>query len=248
LVKSRGKKKRIDVLLVERGLVESRERAQALLMAGQVYLDGRPITKAGTQVAMDAAPEVREGLPCVGRGGIKLAHALDIWKPDVSGLVALDIGASTGGFTDCLLQRGARKVYALDVGHGQLDYRLRQDPRVVVMERVNARHSFSLPEAVDLATADVSFISLRLVLPSVAEHLKPGGYAVVLVKPQFEARREQVGRRGVVKDPHVHAEVLGKMVVWSVENGFRLRGLVPSPVLGDEGNREFFLLLQSEVE
>jgi 23S rRNA (cytidine1920-2'-O)/16S rRNA (cytidine1409-2'-O)-methyltransferase len=248
LVKSRGKKKRIDVLLVERGLVESRERAQALLMAGQVYLDGRPITKAGTQVAMDAAPEVREGLPYVGRGGIKLAHALDIWKPDVSGLVALDVGASTGGFTDCLLQRGARKVYALDVGHGQLDYRLRQDPRVVVMERVNARHSFSLPEAVDLATADVSFISLRLVLPSVSEHLKPGGYAVVLVKPQFEARREQVGRRGVVKDPRVHAEVLGKMVVWSVENGFRLRGLVPSPVLGDEGNREFFLLLQSEVE
>jgi 23S rRNA (cytidine1920-2'-O)/16S rRNA (cytidine1409-2'-O)-methyltransferase len=248
LVKSRGKKKRIDVLLVERGLVESRERAQALLMAGQVYLDGRPITKAGTQVAMDAAPEVREGLPYVGRGGIKLAHALDIWKPDVSGLVALDVGASTGGFTDCLLQRGARKVYALDVGHGQLDYRLRQDSRVVVMERVNARHSFSLPEAVDLATADVSFISLRLVLPSVSEHLKPGGYAVVLVKPQFEARREQVGRRGVVKDPRVHAEVLGKMVVWSVENGFRLRGLVPSPVLGDEGNREFFLLLQSEVE
>ncbi len=248
MVKSRGKKKRIDLLLVERGLVESRERAQALLMAGQVYLDGRPITKAGTQVAIDAVPEVREGLPYVGRGGTKLAHALDTWKLDVSGLVMLDVGASTGGFTDCLLQRGARKVYALDVGHGQLDYRLRQDSRVVVMERVNARHPFSLPEAVDLATADVSFISLRLVLPSVAGHLKPGGYVVVLVKPQFEARRGQVGRRGVVKDPRVHAEVLGKMVVWSVENGFRLRGLVPSPILGDEGNREFFLLLQSEVE
>ena len=154
------------------------------------------------------------------------------------------MGASTGGFTDCLLQRGARKVYALDVGHGQLDYRLRQDPRVVVMERVNARHPFDLPEAVDMVTIDVSFTSLRLVLPSVAEHLKPGGRLIALVKPQFEARREQVGRRGVVKDPQVHAEVLGKMIVWSVENGFRLRGLVPSPILGDEGNREFFLLLR----
>ena len=240
------KRRRIDLLLVERGLAASRERAQALLMAGQVYLDGMPVTKAGALVAPDASLEVRAGLPYVGRGGIKLAHALDTWGLDVSGLVALDVGASTGGFTDCLLQRGARRVYALDVGRGQLDHRLRRDPRVVVMERVNARYPFPLPEAVDLATVDVSFISLRLVLPTVAQHLKPGGHLVALVKPQFEVRREQVGRRGVVGDPRVHAEVLGRMVVWSVENGFRLRGLAPSPILGDAGNREFFLLLQHE--
>jgi len=245
----RGRKRRhIDLLLVERGLAESRERAQVLLMAGQVYVDGMPVTKAGALVAPDAPLEVRAGLPYVGRGGIKLAHVLDTWGLDVSGLVALDVGASTGGFTDCLLQRGACRVYALDVGRGQLDHRLRQDPRVVVMERVNARYPFLLPETVDLATVDVSFISLRLVLPTVAQHLKPGGHLVALVKPQFEARREQVGRRGVVGDPRVHAEVLGGMVVWSVENGFRLRGLAPSPILGDAGNREFFLLLRHEPD
>lgn len=241
---ARKKGNRIDRLLVERGLAESRERAQALLMAGRVYVEGRRVTKAGTLVPHDAALEVRGGLPYVSRGGVKLAHALDIWGVDVSSRVALDVGASTGGFTDCLLQRGARKVYALDVGRGQLDQRLRQDPRVVVMERVNARYPFPLPELVDLAVVDVSFISLTLVLPSVAQHLHPKGCLMALVKPQFEARREQVGRGGVVKNPQVHAQVLGKMVVWSVENGFRLRGLIPSPILGDAGNREFFLLLQ----
>jgi len=238
------KRRRIDLLLVERGLAESREKAQALLMAGQVYVEGRRVSKAGALVPRDVLLEVKEGLPYVSRGGIKLAHALDAWGVDVSGCVALDVGASTGGFTDCLLQRGARKVYALDVGRGQLNHRLRQDPRVVVMERVNARYPFSLPEAVDLVTVDVSFISLTLVLPPVVQHLQPKGYLVALVKPQFEARREQVGRGGVVKDSRVHAEVLAKMVAWSVDSGFRLRGLVPSPILGDAGNREFFLLLQ----
>ena len=240
----RAGRQRIDLLLVERGLAESRQRAQALVMAGQVYVDGRPVAKSGTLVPADAVIQVRGGLPYVGRGGLKLAHALDTWRLDVSGVVALDVGASTGGFTDCLLQRGTRRVYALDVGYGQLDYRLRQDARVVVMERVNARHPFELPERVDLVTMDVSFISLKLVLPSVAQHLKPGGHIVALVKPQFEARREQVGRRGVVRDPQVHAEVLAKVIVWGVNSGFRLRGLVPSPILGDEGNREFLLLLR----
>mgnify|MGYP005841551131 CR=1 FL=1 len=241
--RKRTARQRLDLALVERGLAESRQRAQALVMAGQVYVDGMQVSKSGTLVSPDAPIEVRGGLQYVSRGGLKLAHALNTWRLDVSGFVALDVGASTGGFTDCLLQRGALRVYALDVGYGQLDYRLRQDPRVVVMERVNARHPFELPEPVDLATVDVSFISLTLVLPSVAQHLKPGGRIVALVKPQFEARREQVGRRGVVKAPHVHAEVLGRVIVWAVDHGFRLRGLVPSPILGDEGNREFLLLL-----
>ena len=183
------RKRRIDLLLVERGLAESREKAQALLMAGQVFIGGRPISKAGALVPADAALEVKGGLPYVSRGGIKLAHALDAWGLHLSGRVALDVGASTGGFTDCLLQRGGRKVYALDVGHGQLDYRLRQDPRVIVMERVNARYPFRLPEAVDVVTVDVSFISLTLVLPSVVRHLNEDGHLVALVKPQFEARR-----------------------------------------------------------
>ena len=159
---------------------------------------------------------------------------------DVKGMVALDVGASTGGFTHCLLTGGAQRVYSLDVGYGQMDYRLRQDPRVVVMERVNARYPFSLGEEVDLATVDVSFISLTMVLPSVVTHLKEGGAIVALVKPQFEARREEVGRRGVIRDPRVHARVLGRVIAWVIGRGFRLRGLVPSPITGDKGNREFF--------
>ena len=169
----------------------------------------------------------------------------------MSGTVALDIGASTGGFTDCLLQRGARKVFALDVGHGQMDYRLRQDTRVVVAERMNARYRFSLPESafsderVDLATIDVSFISTTKVIPSIAEHVQDGGPIIVLVKPQFEARREEVGRGGVIKDPLVHARVLGRVITWVVQAGFRLRNLTTSPIRGDAGNREFFLLLEN---
>jgi 23S rRNA (cytidine1920-2'-O)/16S rRNA (cytidine1409-2'-O)-methyltransferase len=240
------RKRRVDILLVECGLTESRERAQALIMAGQVYADGRRVAKPGAPVSVDAVLEVRGGLQYVSRGGLKLAHALDAWKLDVSGLLALDVGASTGGFTDCLLQRGARRVYALDVGHGQLDYRLRQDPRVVVMERVNARHPFSLSEVVDIVTVDVSFISLLLVIPSAVGHLKPGGHIVALVKPQFEAERGQVGRGGVVKDPQVHAKVLAKVLVWAVERGYHLRGLVPSLILGDEGNREFLVWWRTE--
>jgi len=236
-------KRRIDLLLVERGLAESREKAQALIMAGLVFVGERPALKPGALVPEDAPLEVRGRLPYVGRGGIKLAYALDAFRLDVSEMVALDVGASTGGFTDCLLKRGAKRVYALDVGHGQLDYRLRQDPRVVVMEGTNARYPFRLPERVDLATVDVSFISLTKVLPSVREHLKEGGFIIALVKPQFEARREEVGRGGVIRDPLLHSAILGRVALWAVDNGFRVRNLTPSPILGDAGNREFFLLL-----
>ncbi|MBI4313079.1 MAG: TlyA family RNA methyltransferase [Chloroflexi bacterium] len=239
-----SKKQRIDLLLVEQGLAESRERAQALVMAGHVTAGGKAVSKPGQQVDAKAALAVAAPLPYVGRGGFKLAHALETFGLHVRGAVALDVGASTGGFTDCLLQRGAERVYAVDVGYGQLDQRLRQDGRVVVMERLNARYPFDLPQLVDLATVDVSFISLALVLPSVAQHVKPGEDIIALVKPQFEAQRGQVGKGGVVRDVRVHAEVLARVIVWAVEHGFRLRGLTPSPLLGDAGNREFLLWLE----
>ena len=241
-------KQRIDLLLVERGLALTREKAQALLMAGQVLVDGRPVTKAGAVVPREAGIELAGRLPYVSRGGVKLAHALETFNLSPSGAVALDVGASTGGFTDCLLQRGARRVYALDVGHGQLDYTLRTDPRVLAMERVNARYPLALPEPVDLATVDVSFISVTMVLPSMAERLKRGGAIVALVKPQFEAARQEVGRGGIIRDPQLHGRVLGRVILWAINHGFRLRGLTPSPILGDAGNREFFLLLQPTGE
>ena len=236
---------RIDRLLVERGLAVSPEKARALLMAGQVTADGRRIDKAGTLV--DATVDVRltAAPPYVGRGGVKLAHALQELLPDITGAIALDVGASTGGFTDCLLQHGARRVYALDVGYGQLHQRLRDDPRVVVLERVNARNPFHLQEPVDLATVDVSFISLTMVLPRVMEHVRTGGHILALAKPQFEAARSEVGTGGVVRDPEVHAAVLARLIAWVVAHGLRLRGLTPSPLLGDAGNREFFLLLEA---
>ncbi|MFQ5860841.1 MAG: TlyA family RNA methyltransferase [Dehalococcoidia bacterium] len=237
-------KRRLDTLLVQRELAESRERAQALIMAGAVFVAGQRVSKAGTPVPETAEIQVRGQLPYVSRGGVKLAHALDVFGVQVAGSVALDVGASTGGFTDCLLQRGASQVYALDVGHGQLASRLRRDPRVVVLEGVNARHPFQLPELVDLATVDVSFISLTLVLPQVARHVKPGGPVIALVKPQFEARRREVGRGGVIKDPSIHAAVLARVLVWAVQHGFRLRNLTPSPIRGDKGNREFFILTE----
>ena len=238
-------KQRIDTLLVKRGLAETRTRARALLMAGRVTADGRPVDKAGAMVEKGATVEIKAGPQYVGRGGIKLAHALQEFAVSASGATALDVGASTGGFTDCLLQHGARRVYALDVGYGQLDQRLRQDHRVVVMERMNARYPFQLTEPVELATVDVSFISLRLVLPTVAERVRPGGRIIALVKPQFEAERSQVGKKGVIRDPKVHAAVLSRIINWAISSGLRLRGLTPSPILGDEGNREFFLLLET---
>jgi len=236
-------KQRIDSLLVDRGLVESRAKAQALIMAGEVSVEGKTIIKAGTMVAEEAAVTVIEPPPFVSRGGVKLDYALDRFQLDVSSKVAADIGASTGGFTDCLLQRGAGRVYAVDVGYGQLDYRLRRDERVVVLERVNARYPIDLPEKVDLATLDLAFISVEKVLHSVAKLLKDDGCLMVLLKPQFEALRSEVGKGGIVRQPVVHARVLGRFIAWMTGHGFRLGGLVASPILGAAGNMEFFLLL-----
>ena len=241
---ARGKKRRADVLLAERGLAESREQARILIMEGLVFAPSGRVAKASSALAEDTALEVRGRLAYVSRGGLKMAHALKVFGREVEGQTALDVGASTGGFTDCLLQGGVRHVYAVDAGHGQLHLRLRQDPRVTVMEKVNARHRFELPEAVDLAVIDVSFISLTLVIPQAVAHLGDGGYIVALVKPQFEARKGEVGRGGIVKDPKVHAATLGKMVLWAANEGLRIRDMCGSPIRGDKGNREFFLLLQ----
>jgi len=213
-------------------------------MAGEVTVDGKAVTKPGTLVVEEAAVSIAEPPPFVGRGGLKLDHALGQFQIDISSKVVADIGASTGGFTDCLLKRGASRVYAIDVGYGQLDYNLRRNPRVVVLERVNARYPINLPEKVDLATIDVSFISLQKILPPVVQLLKDNGFILVLFKPQFEAKREEVGKKGVIKQPTVHARVLGRFIVWIIEHGFRLGGLIASPILGAEGNKEFFVLLK----
>lgn len=233
---------RLDQLLVERGLFPSRQKAQAHVLAGEVLVGGRRVDKPGTRVPADAPVEVLgPGLPFVSRGGLKLARALDEFGLDVRGLVALDAGASTGGFTDCLLQRGAARVYAVDVGYGQLDFKLRQDPRVVVLERRNVRH-LSLEDVgqpVDLVTVDLSFISLRLVLPILASLLRPGGWLLALVKPQFEAGRKEVGKGGVVRDPAVHEQVLERVLSWAGQAGLEPIGLTWSPLLGPAGNIEF---------
>ena len=239
---------RIDVLLVERGLAPTREKAKALLMAGEVTVRNQPVTKAGTLVDVESVVSVKEQPQYVGRGGEKMAGALDNLLINPSGMVVLDVGASTGGFTDCLLQRGAIKSYALDVGRGQIHNKLVQDPRVVVIEGINARNPFYLPERVDMAVADVSFISLRLVVPEIVKHLKPGGNLLLLVKPQFEAERGEVGRGGVVRDGFVHARVLGRFTTWAIKQGYRLRGVTISPLVGDAGNKEFFVFLQPQSE
>ncbi len=226
--------------------MESRAKAQALIMAGEVTVAGQAVIKSGTLVPEDAKIAITKPPPFVSRGGLKLEHALDRFQLDVTGQTAADIGASTGGFTDCLLQRGAKRVYAVDVGYGQLDYHLRKDRRVVVMERVNARYPIPLPEKIDLATIDVSFISVEKVILSVAELLNAGGYIIVLLKPQFEARRQEVGRGGIIKEPAVHARVLGRFIAWLSEHDFRLGGLVASPVSGASGNREFLLLIRQK--
>ncbi|MBI4497784.1 MAG: TlyA family RNA methyltransferase [Chloroflexi bacterium] len=237
-------RRRIDVLLVEQGLAASREQAQALVMAGAVRAGGAPVSKPGALVEETLPLAVAQRPPYVSRGGLKLAHALDRFGVDVTGLVCADIGASTGGFTDVLLQQGARRVYAVDVGYGQLDYRLRTDSRVMVLDRVNARYPLPIPEPVDLATIDVAFISLELVIPSVAAALRAGRHIVALVKPQFEVGKEKVGKGGVVRDPVLHAEVLRRIILWTIAQRLRLRGLTASPILGDRGNREFFIFLE----
>jgi 23S rRNA (cytidine1920-2'-O)/16S rRNA (cytidine1409-2'-O)-methyltransferase len=237
----------LDTLLIERALASSRERARALILAGQVKVNGQTVSKAGTQVADDAAIDLAvPDHPWVGRGGIKLAHALDVFALDVTGRSALDLGASTGGFTDVLLQRGAARVVALDVGHGQLDWRLRNDPRVVVREGINARHLTlaDVPEPVDLVTIDVAFISLRHILPPLPRVLTSSADVIALVKPQFEAGRDEVGKGGIVSDPGVHDAVLTRVSESAAAAGFERIAMTPSPITGAEGNREFFLHLK----
>lgn len=240
----RETKQRLDVLLVERGLAESRERAQALILAGRARVDGRTAAKPGERVEPAATLEITgPEHPYVGRGGLKLAGALDRFGVDPAGRVCLDVGASTGGFTDCLLQRGAARVHALDVGSGQLHYRLRKDPRVVVREGVNARylHPSDLPEAVSLATVDVSFISLRLILPRLPPLLDPRADLLALVKPQFEVGRREVGKGGIVRDSGLHRRVIREILSCAAALTLRTAGVCASPVPGSEGNREFFL-------
>jgi 23S rRNA (cytidine1920-2'-O)/16S rRNA (cytidine1409-2'-O)-methyltransferase len=238
-----AEKTRLDVALVARGLVASREKAQALIVAGLVAVDGKPAGKVAALVAVDAVLTVETVDGFVSRGGEKLEHALATFGLAVDGLTCLDAGASTGGFTDVLLRRGARRVYAVDVGHGQLDWRLRQDERVVSMERTNIRTLASLPEAIDVAVCDVSFISLRLALPAISAVTRPDAPIVVLVKPQFEAGKDQVPRGGVIRDPAIHRRVLLDIWAWAVAHHLTPRGLTPSPIRGPAGNVEFLLWL-----
>ena len=236
-------KKRLDVLLTERNLCESRAKAQAIIMAGQVYVAGQKADKPGVSYEETVDIEVRgEACPYVSRGGLKLEKALRSFGVDPTGFVCSDSGASTGGFTDCLLQQGAKKVFAIDVGYGQLDWKIRSDPRVVVMERTNVRYVTpeQLGEPLDLSVVDVSFISLRIVLPTIKTLLKPGaGQVLCLIKPQFEAGKEKVGKKGVVRDPETHKEVLDDFLSFTQELGFAVLGLTFSPVKGPEGNIEF---------
>ena len=246
-----AKRIRLDALVIERGLAASRERARALILAGQVSVDGQVVSKAGAPVAADARVEVATpDHPYVGRGGIKLAHALDAFGIDPTGRRALDIGASTGGFTDVLLQRGAASVIALDVGRGQLDWRLRTDPRVVIREGVNARAltSADVPHAVTLVTIDVAFISLRHILPALPPVLAPHADIVALVKPQFEAGREEVGKKGLVTDPAVHEAVIARVTAAAAATGLQRKGMTPSPITGATGNQEFFLHLRNHED
>jgi 23S rRNA (cytidine1920-2'-O)/16S rRNA (cytidine1409-2'-O)-methyltransferase len=237
-------KKRIDIMLLEKGLAESRAKAQAMIMAGDVLADGKIVLKAGTLVNKDADVSVAEPPPFVSRGGLKLDYGLGYFGLDVRDAVVADIGASTGGFTDCLLKRGVRRVYAVDVGYGQLDYRLRQDPRVIVMDRVNARNTPDIREKLDMVVIDVSFISVEKIIPAVAGLLKEKGSIIVLVKPQFEAKRKEVGKGGIIRQPEIHARVLGRFVKWVTDNGYRLKGMVGSPIEGASGNREFLTWLK----
>jgi len=241
---NRPEKKRLDILLVERGLAETRAQAQALVMAGRV----RGYEKAGQQVAGDAELELTAKAPFVSRGGEKLAHALDALGVDPAGKDCLDLGASTGGFTDCLLQRGARRVIALDVGYGQLAQKLRDDSRVIVLERVNARELTELPFAPELVVCDVSFISLRLVLPPALALASPSWQALAMVKPQFEAGKEEVGRGGVIRDPEIRRRVVREIAQASLDWHARVAGVVDSGLPGPKGNREIFIQLVNDAE
>jgi 23S rRNA (cytidine1920-2'-O)/16S rRNA (cytidine1409-2'-O)-methyltransferase len=240
------KKPRADTLLVARGFFASREQAQRAIMAGEVRVGDHTIMKSSELVTADVPITIRKRPQFASRGALKLTGALDFFHIDVRGKVALDIGASTGGFTDCLLQRGAAKVYAVDVGHAQLAWKVRNDPRVVVMEKLNARFlsRAHIPEFVDLCVIDVSFISLTLILPNAFQLITPDGMVLALVKPQFELQRKEVGRGGIVRDPGLHEKAQQKIVKFVESAGHRVVGLVPSPIAGTDGNQEFFACLR----
>ena len=235
-------KTRLDQLLYERGLAPSREKAKALILAGEVKVNGQRSDKAGKEIDSDAAIEVAAAPPYVGRGGFKIAKALDHWAINPSGWICLDIGSSTGGFTDCLLQRGAARVYAFDVGTNQMDWKLRNDPRVVLREGVNARNlqPADTPEKAKLAVCDVSFISVTIILPVLPPLLCEDGELVILVKPQFEVGREQVGKGGIVRDPALHQQAIDRVANAAIALGYRAE-VIDSPILGAEGNKEFLL-------
>ena len=243
-----AKKTRIDLLLVERGLVESRSQAQRLIMAGQVRVNDQVVNVSSRKFAFNAQITLESGPRFVSRGGDKLAAALETFSTDIDGKVCADVGASTGGFTDCLLQAGAARVYAIDVGRGVLHWRLRNHPKVVVMEGVNAREMESLPESIQVVTIDASFISLRTLLPSVVQWLDKDGEVIALVKPQFEAGREAVGKGGVVRDPLVHQRVLRQVIDCAVELKLGPQAVMTSPLRGPKGNREFLLWCQLNEE
>lgn len=236
-------KERLDILLTQRGLAESREKARGMIMAGEITVNGALVDKPGTRITLDAEIIARAKPRFVSRGGDKLLAAIEAFNWRVEGQVCADVGASTGGFTDCLLQHGAAKVYTIDVGYGQLDYRLRQDERVVTIEKTNARYLESLPEPISRITMDASFISLRLLLPVVQKWLTPDGEIVPLIKPQFEAGVADVGKGGVVRDPQVHARVLDEVLTFAQELGFTVGGLIRSPLKGPAGNIEFLARL-----
>ncbi|MGD8983673.1 MAG: TlyA family RNA methyltransferase [Desulfobacteraceae bacterium] len=245
--KAKNHKVRLDLLMVQRGLAESREKAKATIMAGLVEVDKRPLDKPGHLISVSAAISLKEPFPpYVSRGGLKLEAALDQFAVDVKGKVLLDVGASTGGFTDCLLQRGAEKVIAVDVGYGQLHWKIRQDPRVIVLERTNIRHlkPEDVNEQIHGAVIDVSFISLRLVVPAVSELILRDAFIVALIKPQFEVDKGQVGKGGVVRDPSLHQQVIDRLSRFFKDVGWTILGHIPSPLLGPKGNKEFFVFMR----
>lgn len=234
---------RLDVLLYETGKVQSRERARALIMAGKVRVNDMPVDKPGMRVSRADTLDVKADLPFVSRGGLKLEAALSVLKPDIRNKICMDVGASTGGFTDCLLQHGAKMVFAVDVGYGQLAWKLRQDPRVILLERTNIRHMQPdrISERIDIATIDVSFISLKIVLPVVKAFMRPGGWIFALIKPQFEVGKEKVGKGGVVRDTALHDEVITTISEFCLEMALKPGKAIPSPILGPKGNREYIL-------
>ncbi len=246
-----AEKLRLDTAVFERGHAESREKAKALIMAGQVYVNGQKALKAGMFLKPEDSLEVRGSkMPFVSRGGYKLEKALNSFDFVLDGTVCMDIGASTGGFTDCMLQRGAKKVYAIDVGYGQLAWKLRTDERVVNLERTNFRYldKETISEKIDFASVDVSFISLKIILPVLREFLRDNGMAVCLIKPQFEAGRDKIGKKGVVREISTHIEVIETITSFAVENGFSVKGLTYSPIKGPEGNIEYLMLIEKSDE